>query len=114
MTRRFRLTRRAEASLVEIARWTIDKFGPHQADLYEQELIARCQAITEGRAVSSSCSILVEEAVDLRYVRAGEHFLVYLDHSDTVIIVDILHSRCDLPRHVSALNTLTDAARNKT
>jgi plasmid stabilization system protein ParE len=114
VTRPFRLTRRAEASLVEIARWTIDKFGLHQADQYEQELIARCQAIAEGRAVSRSCSMLVEEAADLRYVRAGEHFLVYLDQPDSVIIIDILHSRCDLPRHVSALTTLTDAARNKT
>lgn len=114
MTRPFRLTRRAEASLVEIARWTIDKFGQHQADLYEQELIARCQAITEGTAASRSCSILVEDAVDLRYVRAGEHFLVYLDQPDSVIIIDILHSRCDLPRHVSALATLTDADENKT
>lgn len=114
MTRPFRLTRRAESSLVEIAHWTIDKFGPHQADLYEQELIARCQAIAEGRAASRSCSILVEDAVDLRYVRAGEHFLVYLDQPDSVIIIDILHSRCDLPRHVSALATLTDAAENKT
>jgi plasmid stabilization system protein ParE len=47
-------------------------------------------------------------------VRAGEHFLVYLDQPDAVIIVDILHSRCDLPRHVSALATLTDATGNKT
>ena len=27
MSRSFRLTRRAEASLIEIARWTIEKFG---------------------------------------------------------------------------------------
>ena len=114
MIRPFRLTRRAEASLVEIARWTIDRFGPHQADVYEQELIARCQAITEGRVASRSCSLLVEEAVHLRYVRAGEHFLVYLDQPDSVIIIDILHSRCDLPRHVSALATLADATGNKT
>nr|WP_217357569.1 type II toxin-antitoxin system RelE/ParE family toxin [Ruegeria arenilitoris] len=108
------MTRRAESSLVEIARWTIDKFGPHQADLYEQELIARCQAITVGRVASRSCSLLVEGAAELRYVRAGEHFLVYLDQPDSVIIVDILHSRCDLPRHLSALATLTDAVGNKT
>ena len=49
---------------------------------------------------SRSCSILVEEAVDLRYVRAGEHFLVYMDQPDVIVIVDILHSRCDLPRRV--------------
>ncbi len=114
MTKAVRLTRRAEASLVDIARWTIDRFGPHQADLYEQELIARCHAIAEGRVASRSCAVLVDEAADLRYARAGEHFLVYLDQPDRVIVVDLLHSRCDLPRHVAALATLKDATGNKT
>jgi len=45
MSRNFRLTRRAEASLVEIAEWTIATFGPKQADAYEAELFGRCLAI---------------------------------------------------------------------
>ncbi|SDF00998.1 hypothetical protein SAMN05421538_1249, partial [Paracoccus isoporae] len=35
MNRSLRLTRRAEASLVEIAKWTIEKFWLKQAELYE-------------------------------------------------------------------------------
>ena len=42
----------------------------------------------------------------MRLFRAGEHFLVFLDRPDEVIIVDILHSRSDLPRHVAALTAL--------
>ncbi|MGB7243811.1 MAG: type II toxin-antitoxin system RelE/ParE family toxin [Sulfitobacter sp.] len=103
MSRSFRLTRRAEASLIEIARWTIDNFGLKQAEHYEAELIGRCQAILEGQAQSRSCAVLVDDADDLRFVRAGEHFVVFLDHPDEVVIVDILHSRCDLSRHVAAL-----------
>lgn len=99
---------------MDIARWTIDRFGPHQAEIYEQELIARCHAIAEGGVASRSCAVLVDEAADLRYARAGEHFLVYLDQPDTVIIVDVLHSRCDLPRYVAALATLKDVTGNKT
>ena len=49
MSRSFRLTRRAEASLIEIARWTIEKFGTRQAELYEADLLARCDAIVQGR-----------------------------------------------------------------
>lgn len=108
MSRSFRLTRRAEASLIEIARWTIETFGARQADLYEAELLDRCDAILSGRAHSRSCSILVDDAADLRFVRAGEHFVVFLDRPDEVIIVDIVHSRSDLPRHVAALTALTD------
>lgn len=106
MSRTFRLTRRAEESLIEIARRTIEKFELRQADIYEAELLSRCEAIVNGHAHSRSCSILVDDAEDLRYLRAGEHFLVFLDPPEEVIIVDILHSRSDLPRHVAALTTL--------
>ncbi len=106
MTRALRLTRRAEASLVDIAKWTIDTFGPAQADLYEAELLTRCQAILTGQAHSRSCTTLAPEAEDLRFTRAGEHFLVFLDRPEAVIIIDILHARCDLPRHVAALTAI--------
>ena len=106
MSRSLRLTRRAEASLVEIATWTIEKFGLEQAELYEHEVLTRCQAILNGRAHSRSCAVLIDDAAELRFARAGEHFLVFLDQPDEVIIVDILHSRCDLPRHVAALAAL--------
>ena len=106
MSRSLRLTRRAEASLVEIAKWTIEKFGLKQAELYENEVLTRCQAILNGQAHSRSCAVLIDNAADLRFARAGEHFLVFLDQPEEVIIVDILHSRSDLPGHVAALVTL--------
>ena len=48
MSRSLRLTRRAEASLVEIARWAIKNLGHRQAELYETELLSRCDAILNG------------------------------------------------------------------
>lgn len=106
MSRSLRLTRRAEGSLVEIAKWTIEKFGLKQAELYENDVLTRCQAILNGQAHSRSCAVLIDDAADLRFDRAGEHLLVFLDQPDEVIIVDILHSRSDLPRHVAALAAL--------
>jgi plasmid stabilization system protein ParE len=103
MSRSFRLTRRAEASLVEIAKWTIKNFGHRQAELYEAELLNRCDAILKGQAYSRSCGVLVDDAEDLRFIRVGEHFLAFLDQPEEVIIIDILHTRSDLPRHVAAL-----------
>ncbi len=105
MSRSFRLTRRAETSLVDIALWTIETFGQRQADIYETELIARCETIARGEVVSRSCSVLIDGANDLRYARAGEHFLVFLEQSDEIVIVDILHSRSDLPHHISVLSS---------
>lgn len=106
MSRAFWLTRLAEASLTKIARWTIKNFGLRQAELYEAELLNRCNEILNGQAYSRNCAVLVDEADDLRFVRAGEHFLVFLDQPDEVIVVDILHSSSDLPRRLAALKAL--------
>lgn len=111
MSRSLRLTRQAEESLVEIARWTIQNFGPRQADLYEAEIIDRCESIAKGNVLSRSCSILVDDAENLRFTRAGEHFLVFLYQPDEVFVVEILHSRSDLPHHVAALMTLNGEGR---
>jgi toxin ParE1/3/4 len=108
MNRNFRLTRRAEASLIDIARWTIKTFGARQAEIYETDLIARCEAIAKGEVASRSCAVLVESYQKLRFTRAGEHFLVFLENDDVVTIVDILHSRSDLPRHIAALTMLRE------
>ncbi len=113
MTRSFRLTRRAEDSLVDIAEWTIQQFGVRQADIYETELVARCEAIARGEAVSQSCSVLVDNEADLRYARAGEHFVVFLERSTEILVVDILHSRSDLPRHIAALGALQNDGSNE-
>jgi len=109
MSRSFRLTRRAEASLTDIATWTIENFGLRQAEIYQEELLNRCAGILSGQAFSRSCGILVDDADDLRFVRLG-HYLVFLDQPDEVVIVDILHTRSDLPRHVATLMTVRNKA----
>ena len=101
--RTVRLTRAAEASLQEIASWTLDRFGPAQAELYETELLERCRAIAEGRAHARDCSALAPEGRGLLYVRAGEHFLIYAEREDTVIVIEVLHSRSDLAGRIARL-----------
>lgn len=101
----WRLTPLAKDSLVDIALWTITTFGESQAEMYEDDLIERCDAIASGRVGLRDCSILAgtDDSVGLSYARAGEHFVIVLDDPDEVIIVDFLHSRSDLPRHIAAL-----------
>ena len=110
MSRSFRLSRRAEDSLTEIVSWTIKTFGQREAELYEAELLNCCERILNGQAQSRSCAVLVDDVEDLRFMRAGEHFLVFLDRSDEVIIVGIFQSRSDLPRHVASLSPLKSEA----
>ena len=101
----WRLTPRAERSLVDIALWTLETFGPRQADIFETELLDRCAALAAGRAASRDCSNLLdrEDEIGLRYARAGEHFLVFIDMTDELVIIDILHARCDLPARIAAI-----------
>lgn len=106
MPRPWRLTRQAEASLVEIARWTLGTFGPRQAEAYEDDLMARCSEIAEGTAQSQGCRRLIAPDLpeDLRFTRSGQHFVVFIEDATQVIIVDFLHSRTDLPGKLAALN----------
>ena len=59
MPRPWRLTRQAEASLTDIARWTHETFGPAQAAACEEDLIARCVDIADGTAISQGCRQLI-------------------------------------------------------
>lgn len=103
--RPWRLTRQAEASLVEIARWTLETFGPRQAAAYEDDLIARCADIAAGTAQSQECRRLVAPDLpeDLRFARSGQHFIVFIEDAVQIVIVDFLHSRSDLPGKLAAL-----------
>ena len=106
MSRPWRLTRQAETSLLEIALWTIETFGPKQAAAYEDDLIARCREIASGTATTQGCRQLIDPDLpeDLRLIRSGQHFIVFIEDAAQVIIVDFLHSRSDLPGKLAALS----------
>ena len=104
MSRRWRLTPRAEDALVAIALWTIERFGPAQADAYEVELIGRCAALARGELAGQDCSALAGQGAEgLRFIRAGRHFVVYVEIGDEIVVVDVVHGRADLPRRLGAL-----------
>jgi len=105
MPKSWRLTRTAEASLLDIAKWTVETFGPRQAAAYEEDLIAACRDIAAGMAHSQDCRRIINPDLpeNLRFARAGQHFVVFVEGAEHVIIVDFLHSRSDLPRHLANL-----------
>lgn len=109
MSKTWRLTRTAEASLTGIADWTFSVFGPRQAAAYESDLISHCTQIAAGKAVSRDCRQLVDAALaeNLRYVRAGQHFVIFIEDAEQVVIVDFLHARSDLPGKLACLMGVT-------
>lgn len=105
MPKPWRLTRQAEASLIDIANWTLETFGPRQAEAYEEDLIVVCREIAAGVALSQDCRRLIDPDLpeDLRFARASQHFVIFVEDAEQVIIVDFLHTRSDLPRRLAAL-----------
>ena len=105
MSRLWKLTRQAETSLLEIALWTVETFGPRQAAAHEEDLIAWCREITSGLAVTQGCRQLIDPDLpeDLKFTRSGQHFIVFIEDAAQVIIVDFLHSRSDLPGKLAGL-----------
>ena len=101
----WRLTRVAEASLIDIARWTYETLGPRQAEAYEEDLIAACRDIAAGTALSQDCRRLIDPDLpeDVRFTRSGQRFIVFVEEPAQVIIADFLHSRSDLPKRLAAL-----------
>ncbi|WP_123193407.1 type II toxin-antitoxin system RelE/ParE family toxin [Pannonibacter phragmitetus] len=103
MPKPWRLTRQAETSLVDIANWTLETFGPRQAAAYEDDLIVRCTEIAAGTAMSQDCRRIIDPDLpeDLRFARCGQHFVIFVEDAEQVIIVDFLHARSDLPRRLT-------------
>ncbi len=101
----WRLTRQAEVSLVDIALWTLETFGPRQAEAYEADLNDRCAAIATGEAPWQSCRKTIDPRLsqDLRFTRCGAHLIVFVDGPEQVIVVDFLHGRRDLPARIMDL-----------
>ncbi|MCF6200363.1 MAG: type II toxin-antitoxin system RelE/ParE family toxin [Hyphomicrobiaceae bacterium] len=105
MPKSWRLTLQAESSLLDIAHWTIETFGPRQARAYEEDLIARCSGIASGTVISQSCRALIDPdlAEDLRFSRSGQHFIVFVEDDTSIVIIDFLHVRSDLPEKLTRL-----------
>lgn len=99
------LTQHAERALVEIAGWTVRTFGPQQAASYEQELLRVCKSIAGGSALIYDCSALAgpDAARKLSFARAGRHFVIFAEIGETIVILDFLHERVDLPAKLALL-----------
>lgn len=55
--------------------------------------------------MSHDCRRLIDPELpeDLRLTRCGLHFIMFVEDTDPVIIVDFLHSRSNLPAKLAAL-----------
>ena len=114
----WRLTPQAEQSLSEIAEWTVKQFGPRQAAAYRDALIRRIDRLAAGDLPHARpCSVLfrgepdLREFVELQYYREGSHHLIFRETPEDLVVLDVLHVRMDLERHLSVLANRPDGDR---
>ena len=96
--RQFVFSDRAEASFESILEWTYENHGGRQLDKYRDILLDRCRGLAAGTAQHQSCRVMFADDLreDLRFARAGQHFVIFVDGPNEVLIVDFLHQSADI------------------
>jgi toxin ParE1/3/4 len=86
----FRLTRRAEADLFDIADYTRQTWGDEQCARYLDLLEACCQRLADHPVLGRACDKL---RPGLRRREQGKHVVFYRRDGDDILVVRILHER---------------------
>jgi toxin ParE1/3/4 len=90
------LSNKAEGDLAEIYRYGFVNFGERQADLYAEQLKAKCQTLSENPMLYRERD---EFTPPVRIGYHGKHLIIYTIEDDYIFIVRILHGSMDVPYH---------------
>lgn len=102
-----RLSKRAAQDYVEAIRWSHQRFGKGQAQIYAQVLTKAVDALREGPELGDvRTRDDIGPGIKMLHVgrqgQRGRHFIVFrLSSTNTIDIVRILHDSMDFSAHVS-------------
>ena len=88
----YRLSRAADADLVRVYAESYVRFGPNQADAYNDRLFAAFDLIAANPAIARERT---EYAPPVRIHPVGTHVVVYVETDEGVLIVRVRHGRED-------------------
>ena len=80
---RFRLTRRAESDLMEIASYTLERWGEDQTIRYIDDLEACCQQLADNPGLGRACDDIRPE---LRRMEHGRHDVFYRQEEGGMLV----------------------------
>lgn len=96
---------RAEQDLANIATWTVENFGPRQADAYIDAILDAADELSSPSAPVRS-KARDEIAPGLRTLhmaqpgRRGRHLILYRTNDGDVIILRFLHDSMEVSAHL--------------
>jgi len=105
-----RLAEQAELDFLDIATWTVENFGGHQAEFYAETLLLAIEALRDGpELLGAKARDDIGPGIRTLHVarqgRNGRHFVVFRVADDQCIeVLRLLHDSMDLARHVPAAN----------
>lgn len=94
----YKLTPKAENDLIEIYLYGFQNFGKAQAENYFSEMEEVFRRLGETPLISRE---RLEFSPPVRIHPHGRHLIVYLIHTDRILIVRVLHHSMDVPQHLS-------------
>jgi toxin ParE1/3/4 len=92
----FRFSRRAEADLLRIAKYTLRTWGKTQAARYLGEMEKCCQSLADNPALGRLCDDI---RPGLHRLEHGKHVLFYRQEPLGILITRILHQHMLPERH---------------
>jgi toxin ParE1/3/4 len=92
----YRLSRLAAADLEEIAEYTIERFGIEQSRRYRDGLKTCFVELAINPALGRRAEQLIR---GLRRFEHQSHVVFYISEPENLLIVRVLHSSMDVPRH---------------
>ena len=92
----YRLSRLAATDLEEIAEYTIERFGIEQARLYRDGLKTCFEQLANNPALGRGAEQLIR---GLQRFEHQSHVVFYISEPGNLLIVRVLHSSMDVPRH---------------
>jgi len=93
----FRLTREAEADIVDIYRYSVENFGQAQADAYHDGLEDGFRLLADSPLLGRDYAFL---RPGLRRYEHESHSVYYRVEDAGILILRVLHRRMDPARHL--------------
>ena len=86
---RYRLSRMARLDLIEIADYTVDRWGPSQAERYLDGLDDCFNRLVKNPQMGRACDQIRQ---GYRRIEEGKHVVIYRADNDGIFICRILHN----------------------
>ena len=93
----YRLSRKAEKDIGNIARYTIEQFDTEQARTYRDSMVACFRSLAETPGIGRKVDHIRE---GYRRFDHRSHVIFYKRDGQNILIIRVLHQRMHAPRHL--------------